>query len=143
ISIFRPSDTMTLHDSSKHGEFCWGELLTTDQKAAFAFYSKLFNWECLDNHDMGPMGNYLIYGRNGQRMGGMFNKPKDMPMPPTFLYYIQVSDLDAVLARAQSKGAKVLNGPMEVPGGARIVQLADPQGAAFALHTLPTVKPAA
>jgi predicted enzyme related to lactoylglutathione lyase len=31
-------------------------------------------------------------------------------------------------------GARVLNGPMQVPGGARIVQLMDPQGAAFSLH---------
>jgi len=29
-----------------------------------------------------------------------------------------------------------LNGPMEVPGGARIAQLLDPQGAVFALHQL-------
>jgi hypothetical protein len=31
-------------------------------------------------------------------------------------------------------GGKVLNGPMEVPGGDLIVQCLDPQGAAFALH---------
>jgi predicted enzyme related to lactoylglutathione lyase len=29
---------------------------------------------------------------------------------------------------------------MEVPGGARIVQLMDPQGAAFSLHELPKAK---
>jgi len=28
----------------------------------------------------------------------------------------------------------VLNGPMEVPGGDRVVTAADPQGAAFGLH---------
>ena len=27
-----------------------------------------------------------------------------------------------------------MNGPMEVPGGDRVAQCADPQGAAFALH---------
>jgi predicted enzyme related to lactoylglutathione lyase len=30
-----------------------------------------------------------------------------------------------------------MNGPMDVPGGGRIVQLLDPQGAAFALHQPP------
>ncbi len=39
--------------------------------------------------------------------------------------------------RATGKGAKVINGPMEVPGGQRIVQLIDPQGAAFAFVTPP------
>ena len=43
-----------------------------------------------------------------------------------------------VFERAKGKGARVLNGPMEVPGGGRIVQLMDPQGAAFALFTSPT-----
>ncbi len=31
-------------------------------------------------------------------------------------------------------GGQVLNGPMEIPGGDRIAQCLDPQGAAFALH---------
>jgi len=31
-------------------------------------------------------------------------------------------------------GGKLMNGPMEVPGGAHIAQLRDPQGAVFALH---------
>ena len=46
-------------------------------------------------------------------------------------------ELGAALARAKERGARVLNGPMEVPGGQRIVQLMDPQGAAFALVTPP------
>src|SRR5215510_8873572 len=30
ISIFTPFGPMTLHDTSKAGEFCWNELLTSD-----------------------------------------------------------------------------------------------------------------
>jgi predicted enzyme related to lactoylglutathione lyase len=54
-----------------------------------------------------------------------------------WLYYVDVVDLDAAVGRATKRGAKLMNGPMEVPGGARIAQLMDPQGAAFALHQLP------
>lgn len=134
IAVFKPGGEMTPHDSERHGAFCWHELLTSDQEGAFAFYSAIFGWERLLDHDMGPMGVYLIYGREGKQLGGMFNKPKDAPMPTTFMYYVEVDDLDAALARAAKMGAKVLNGPMPVPGGARIVQLMDPQGAAFSLH---------
>ena len=134
---------MAPHDSAKHGEFCWRELLTVDQDAAFAFYSELLGWEHVGDHDMGPEGKYLMYGRNGQALGGMFNMPKEMQAPPSFLYYVNVDDLDAALARAKDRGAKVLNGPMEVPGGARIVTLQDPQGAAFSLHEQPAAKPTA
>ena len=36
-------------------------------------------------------------------------------------------------ARSTAGGGAVLNGPMEVPGGAWIIQASDPQGAMFAL----------
>jgi hypothetical protein len=42
--------------------------------------------------------------------------------------------LDAALTRVRDGGGQVLNGPKEVPGGDRIAQCVDPQGAAFALH---------
>ena len=32
-------------------------------------------------------------------------------------------------------GGKVVNGPMEVPGGDRVLNAIDPQGAAFSLHS--------
>jgi predicted enzyme related to lactoylglutathione lyase len=134
IAVVKLEQSMPAHDTEKHGEFCWSELLTTDQEAAFAFYSAIFGWERLLDHDLGPMGNYLIYGRHGKQLGGIFTIPKGMPMPPAFLHYVQVDDLDAALARAKKLGATALNGPMEVPGGARIVQLKDPQGAAISLH---------
>jgi uncharacterized protein len=141
ISVFTPGQAMPAHDSGTHGEFSWHELITTDQEAAFTFYHAIFGWERLLDHDMGPMGVYVIYGRDGKQLGGIFNKPKDMPMPPSFLYYVSVDDLDAALKRATNNGGKVMNGPMPVPGGARIVQLMDPQGAMFALHE--KAKPAA
>jgi predicted enzyme related to lactoylglutathione lyase len=134
ISLFAPEEAMTLHDTTKPGEIAWGELITTDHVSAFAFYSKLFGWTKSRDFDMGPMGNYLIYGLNGKDLGGMFTKSKDMPMPSAWLYYIQVDHLGAAIDRATSRGARLLNGPMEVPGGAHIAQLSDPQGAMFALH---------
>jgi predicted enzyme related to lactoylglutathione lyase len=140
VSIIKSASDMTPHDSTKPGEFCWSELLTTDHENAFRFYSGIFGWEKLSDFDMGAMGKYLIYGKGGKQYGGMFTKSKDMPMPPSWTYYTQVADLDAAVARAKAKGGKLMNGPMEVPGGARIAQLMDPQGAAFALHEEPKKK---
>ena len=61
--------------------------------------------------------------------------PQGAPMPPMWIYYTEVPDLDAALAKATTKKAKVMNGPMDVPGGDRIAQCMDPQGAAFAVHS--------
>ena len=41
--------------------------------------------------------------------------------------------LDATIATATDNQAKVMVGPMPIPGGDRIAILLDPQGAVFAL----------
>lgn len=135
LSMYTSAHPMPPHDSGKHGEFCWSELVTTDHQAALSFYSQLFGWEKVRSHDMGPMGEYLLFGAHGKDLGGMFTKAEGQPMPTAWGYYVEVSDLDAAVARATARGGRLLNGPMEVPGGARIAQLMDPQGAAFALHS--------
>jgi predicted enzyme related to lactoylglutathione lyase len=115
------------------GRFVWYELLTTDPNSAIAFYSEVVGWK---TEPFGDAGDYT-------QLGGMMTTPKDMKtpdgrqVPPSWMYYVTTGDLDAALARAKTKGVRVLNGPMEVPGGQRIVQLMDPQGAAFALVTPP------
>jgi predicted enzyme related to lactoylglutathione lyase len=138
LCVFAPSGgPMTLHDASKDGEFCWNELMTSDSAAGWKFYSELFGWRILQDMDMGPMGTYRMYGIGEVGLGGVMTKPKDAPMPPMWIYYQSTSDLDATIGRATKKGAKVLFGPQEVPGGGRIAQLLDPQGALFALHQPP------
>lgn len=128
----KPDEAMPLH-TAKAGEFGWSELLTTDHEAAFRFYSELFGWQKVNELDMGPMGKYLLFGHGERPFGGMLTKLKDMSMPPAWLYYVEVDDLDAAIERAKAKGGRVANGPMEDPGGDRIAQLFDPQGAAFGL----------
>ncbi len=137
ISVFKPDGSMTLHDPEKDGEFCWNELLTTDSAAAFRFYSQIFGWKILEEMDMGPAGTYRVFGVGDRRLGGMMTTPKGAAMPPMWLFYTDTTDLDAALGRAVKRGAKVMNGPMDVPGGGRIAQLMDPQGAPFALHQSP------
>ena len=137
LSIFTPSSPMTPHDPSKNGEFCWNELMTSDHAGAFNFYSQLFGWKVSQDMDMGPIGTYRVFEVGGRQLGGMMTVPKGAPMPPMWIYYVETPNLDAAIARATKKGATVMNGPMEVPGGGRIAQMMDPQKAAFALHQAP------
>jgi len=137
ISCFKPNGPMTLHDSSKEGEFCWNELLTSDAVAAFKFYKEIFGWKIVQEMDMGAMGTYRLFGLGEPAFGGMMTAPKGTAMPPMWIYYAETSELESAIGRATKQGAKLMNGPMEVPGGGRIAQLMDPQGAAFALHQSP------
>jgi len=144
IAVFTPSRDMAKHDAAAPGEFSWHELYTSDHEAAFEFYRQIAGWERLGEFDMGPMGTYLLWGKGGKQLGGMMTKPDGMKapdgrdVPNSWMFYVTTDDLDAALARAKTNGARVLNGPHEVPGGQRIVQLMDPQGGAFALVTAPT-----
>jgi predicted enzyme related to lactoylglutathione lyase len=137
LSIFKPSIPMTLHDPSKVGEFCWSELMTSDPAAAVTFYSQLFGWKIVEEMDMGPIGNYRVFGIGETHLGGIMAIPQGAKFHPMRIYYTETSDLYATINRAKKRGGTVMNGPMDVPGGGRIAQLTDSQGAAFALHQAP------
>ncbi|MFQ5550310.1 MAG: VOC family protein [Gemmatimonadales bacterium] len=123
------------NDPPNVGEFSWNELITTDHEAAFDFYSDLFGWVKGETMDMGDAGMYQMYTRGTFPLGGMFNKTDDMPIPPMWLFYIRVGDVNETAPRIERLGGKITIGPMEVPGGDLIVQATDPQGAMFALHS--------
>jgi uncharacterized protein len=55
-------------------------------------------------------------------------------VPPNWQIYFRVPNADEASERIKASGGKILNGPMDVPGGDRIVNAMDPQGAAFGLH---------
>jgi uncharacterized protein len=117
------------------GAASWHELMTTDAVAALKFYSEIFGWRPSDTMDMGPMGKYYMFNRPHGMIGGMMNKPPEMAhVPPHWMIYFRVPDIDAAAERIKANGGKILNGPMEVPGGDRILNAMDPQGAAFSLH---------
>jgi predicted enzyme related to lactoylglutathione lyase len=133
IALFTPSTAGS--EPPAHpaiGGVSWRELATDDWKKAWDFYQDLFGWQKGEAMDMGPMGTYQILTLGGPPFGAMFNRPPQIPVS-NWLYYFRVADLDAAIEKTKAGGGKILNGPMDVPGG-RIAQCMDPQGAAFALH---------
>ena len=118
-------------------EFSWHELATTDLEAAWAFYSDLFDWEKGETMDMGEAGIYQLYQAKGSQipLGGIFKRTREMPGPPAWMLYVRVPSADEGVEQVKELGGQILVGPIDVPGGDRIVQCLDPQGAAFALHS--------
>jgi predicted enzyme related to lactoylglutathione lyase len=115
------------------GDVAWHELYAADVETAKTFYFDLFGWRATEPaFDMGPMGRYHMFGRSFS-LGGMMNKGPEIPAPHWRLYF-RVADVNAGAERVTAAGGAILDGPMEVPGGDRIVQCADPQGAGFSLH---------
>jgi hypothetical protein len=135
IAFFQPESEPMPEEGPGPGRFSWHELMAGDYEAAWSFYSELFGWEIIDDMDMGEAGVYRIFGRNGTHLGGMFNKPAEVPIC-AWLYYISVPSVDEAATALVEAGGKVIHGPMEVPGGDKIIQALDPQGGYFALHSL-------
>jgi uncharacterized protein len=135
FTLFEPSDAPLPDAAPQVGDVSWHELNTTDAAAAMAFYSEMFGWTETRAVDMGPMGKYHIFGRNGRDIGGMMKLGPEMgPVPPSWNLYFHVSNVHEAAMRVTANGGTVMNGPMDVPGGDEIVNCLDPQGGAFSLH---------
>ena len=119
--------------SMSPGQVGWRELNSDNGPKAFEFYSQMFGWTKTEAMDMGPLGVYQLFASGGKdAVGGMMTKMKEMPMA-MWLFYFVVDAIDAAVERVKKAGGQVINGPMEVPGPAWIIQGIDPQGAMFAL----------
>ena len=117
------------------GTIGWHELYTSDLEKGFKFYHQLFGWTKVSDMDMGPSGTYRIFDEGDRKPmgdGGMMTKPAQMPVS-AWGFYFNVDSIKAAVDRVKSGGGKIVNGPMQVPGGAWIIQAQDPQGAMFAL----------
>lgn len=123
------------HGAKGSGRITWHELVTTDLDAGFAFYESLFGWQKTEAMEMGEMGTYQMYGNGDGSLGGMMKKGPEMQMPPAWIYYITVDNIEDALARVTSHGGQIIYGPQVVPGGDSVAQCIDPQGAVFALHS--------
>jgi predicted enzyme related to lactoylglutathione lyase len=145
FAIYRPEgEWQPVAEEPSVGHFSWHELMTSDYQKAFDFYNALFGWEKTAEMDMGEQGGiYQMFSRSGApstpmgplMLGGMMNIPPGTPMPPAWILYVMIDDVDATVERVKQLGGQILYGPMEVPGGDRVATATDPQGAVFGMHT--------
>jgi predicted enzyme related to lactoylglutathione lyase/AcrR family transcriptional regulator len=138
INIFKPNSTEspTRVPRTTPGHVAWHDLRAGDLDSAWAFYKEMFGWTI--DHDMnaGPMGTYRIFATGGEAVGGMMTKLAHVPMAHWQLFFEIADGIEAGAARITANGGKIINGPMQVPGGEWIVEAADPQGATFGLGAM-------
>ncbi|WP_030460693.1 VOC family protein [Kitasatospora sp. NRRL B-11411] len=112
------------------GALGWVELATRDPRAAAEFYARVFGWSV----NTGEM--YTEFGLGGRDFGGMMDMSDQFPaeVPPYWMPYFAVADVDLGAERAALLGATVTLPPTDVPDGPRLAVLRDPQGAVFGIH---------
>src|SRR5450755_3566508 len=128
-----------MSNADSRGRFVWHELMTTDTKAAGAFYARATGWKT-QTWDKDPSYTLFVSG------SGPFGALRTLPdaaraAGPYWLPYIFSPDLEADLQTAQRLGARVLMGATQIPDAGRFGVLADPQGAVFALFSPPAGAP--
>ncbi|WP_260596794.1 VOC family protein [Sphingomonas endolithica] len=121
--------TSSVWDRTAMGKCSWNELNTTDQSAANAFYAEMFGWTYPDKMPMGEMGDYVFVQAGDETIGATMNAPPGAPA--AWQFYFRTTDIDAAATKVTDGGGTVHAGPMDVPGGDRIIVASDPHGAMF------------
>lgn len=119
--------------TSTTGRFVWHELHTGDRPNALKFYSRLFGWETKDV-SMGPGEPYGLCLMGGKDMAGITKSMAPAGVPPHWLPYLAVDDVDASAKKVAELGGKIMSPPMDIPDVGRFAVAMDPAGGAFALH---------
>jgi uncharacterized protein len=122
--------TMTKHAP---GTFSWAELATSDSEAGKKFYGGLFGWT-FDDAPAGPDMIYSMAKLSGQTPGALYKMGKEMAgVPPHWLSYVTVADVDATAKKAVAAGGKLMKEPFDVMTFGRMAVITDPTGATFAI----------
>lgn len=119
------------------GHVSWNELLTPDADAALAFYARHLGFRQAGSMPMGEMGDYtfIAHDPDDEAIGAVMRTPPGGY--PGWGFYFRVRDIEEAKAKVEAGGGKVLQGPMEVPGGEMVLSAFDPEGVSFGLVAPP------
>jgi predicted enzyme related to lactoylglutathione lyase len=105
------------------------EVVGRDGEKLQGYYSELFGWEIDASNEM----RYGIIGRDGNTNadgvgigGGVGTGPEGYGGHVTF--YVEVPDVEAALAKAESLGGSRMMGPERIMDGIVLGQFTDPEG---------------
>ena len=138
FGVWEPRESIGATRVNDPGCLTTNELSTNDVAAATEFYERLFGWS-IDPIDTGGAPPYWGIGHDGAangRNGGVRElapEQAEAGTPPHWMPYFAVTSVDATAETASGSGGGVAFGPIEIPTGARIAVLHDPQGAFFGL----------
>lgn len=115
------------------GSIGWIDLTVPNADEVRDFYAQVTGWQP-EPLDMGGYSDYNMTSQDGTLRAGVCHaRGGNASMPPQWMIYIVVEDLDASLARCAEMGGKVIV-PARSMGEARYCVIQDPAGAVAALY---------
>lgn len=113
---------------SRHGRFCWHDLMTTDPEGSRAFYGELLGWRT--ESPAHAAHEYRMIHAGGFAIGGMVPLDPAEGLPTHWIPYVAVDGIGAFCEEAVAAGGAVCVPPTDVGPGTFAV-ITDPQGGAF------------
>lgn len=124
-------------ESNAPGTVIWRDLTVPDAEAIRDFYASVIGWEA-EPLDMGGYADYVMRapGVDEPVAGICHTRGENADLPPQWLSYVAVADLEASLQRCTERGGALVT-PIKGNGATgRYCVIRDPAGANLALMEL-------
>ncbi|MEM8855032.1 MAG: VOC family protein [Pseudomonadota bacterium] len=112
-----------------HGLVWWSECVSKDVDKARAHYEAVAGWT-FDEMPMAQGGTYYIAKVGDKPVAGLMSVTQlDHEVPPHWMTYIAVADINEAVKAAKDTGGTILREPFNVPGVGTIAMVSEPGGA--------------
>lgn len=126
-----------LPESSRVGRIAWLDLTVPDAGKAREFYHEVVGWSVEDvpmEDGPEPDTDYQMLGQDGSPIARICHaRGANAGLPPVWLIYLPVGDLEESLRRAVDEGGKVLKAARDDGGDYVYAVIEDPVGVPFAI----------
>ncbi|MCK5146286.1 VOC family protein [bacterium] len=125
---------MCEHDHEHNGAIIWQDLTVANAAGIKNFYADVIGWKPRTVE----MGGYLDYemlspGSGEVEAGICHSKGENSNLPPQWLVYIKVENVEESAEKCKNLGGEVIDGPRKLGEGTFCV-IKDPAGAVAALY---------
>jgi predicted enzyme related to lactoylglutathione lyase len=136
LGLWEPGTFAGYGVHNQAGAPMWHELHTRDYAGALDFYRSVLGWTTQVVGDTDDF-RYSAMAVGDTQYAGVMDASAYYPegVPPVWLTYIAVDDVDATLTLVQELGGTIQEQPQDTPFG-RLAQIADPTGAVIKISSL-------
>jgi predicted enzyme related to lactoylglutathione lyase len=124
---------MSETEASGIGSIGWLDLTVPEADDVRDFYQEVIGWSTQEV-DMGDYADYAMVTPDGEGVAGVCHaRGTNAELPPVWMVYFVVADLDTSIAACVERGGRCLIGPKSM-GDDRYCVIRDPAGAVCALY---------
>lgn len=118
---------------SKIGKVVWHDLTVPNADKVRDFYKSVIGWEH-QAFNMGEYEDYILQPGVSEKdaVGVCWNRGSNKNIPPVWMMYVGVENVEASIKSVIDLGGKVLDGP-RIMDGNNFAVIQDPQGAILAI----------